>query len=36
MNGIPYNLFSPKGVATRAQAATVPLRSVEALGMIDK
>lgn len=36
MNGIPNNLFSPKGVATRAQAATVLLRLVEALGMIDK
>ncbi|MFC4598740.1 InlB B-repeat-containing protein [Cohnella hongkongensis] len=35
MTGTSENTFSPKGVTTRAQAAVVFVRALEALGMID-
>jgi len=35
MQGVAENTFSPDGVTTRAQAATVQIRLLEMLGMID-
>ena len=36
MQGTSYDKFDPKGVTTRAQAATVQIRLLETLNMIDK
>jgi hypothetical protein len=36
MMGVSYDKFDPKGVTTRAQAATVQIRLLETLNMIDK
>jgi hypothetical protein len=36
MMGVSYDKFDPKGVTTRAQAATVQIRLLEILNMIDK
>lgn len=36
MQGVAESTFSPDGVTTRAQAATVLIRLLETLGMIDK
>jgi hypothetical protein len=36
MMGVSYSKFDPKGVTTRAQAATVQIRLLEILEMIDK
>ncbi|MCL1816776.1 MAG: S-layer homology domain-containing protein [Clostridiales bacterium] len=36
MQGVSYDKFDPKGVTTRAQAATVQIRLLEILNMIDK
>jgi len=36
MTGTGANSFSPKGEATRAEAAVVFIRMLQALGMIDR